>query len=69
MEIQNESYEYQFNNLSIFEKNIINKTSLSIEDIYYYEELLSRKLTKRELTLAALLRNNGALLIKDDFNI
>jgi len=60
-------HEKQYECLSEHEKDVINKTILSIEDIKHYETILSRKLSKRELTIAGLLRNNGVLLTENDF--
>lgn len=60
-------FENQYNQLTDFEKNIINKTSLSIEDIKHYEKMLNRKMTERELKIAGLLCNNGCILTETDF--
>lgn len=57
----------QYNELTEFEKNIVVKTALSIDDIKHYEKMLDRKLTERELTIAGVLCNNGCILIETDF--
>jgi hypothetical protein len=66
-ELEETEFESQYKALTDFEKNIITVTSLSIEDIKHYENLISRKLSERELTIAGLLRNNGVLLMESDF--
>lgn len=55
-------YEKQFETLTPDEKHIVISTSLSIEDINYYEEMICRKLTTKELKIVALLSNNGVKL-------
>lgn len=60
-------YKKQYAELTEFEKNIVNTTALSIEDIKHYEKMISRKLTERELKIAGLLCNNGCILIETDF--
>jgi len=60
-------FETKFNKLTESEKSVIKETALSIEDIEHYENILSRKLSKRELTIAGLLRNSGVVLTENDF--
>jgi len=62
-------FEIEYDKLTSYEKDIVTKTSLSIEDIKHYEKMLNRKLTERELKIAAVLCNNGCILIESDFKI
>jgi len=64
-----ETFEEQYKKLTVFEKNIVNTTSLSIDDIKHYESLLVRRLTQKELQVVSLLRNNGCILMHGDFNL
>lgn len=64
---QYEVWEKEYLNLSELEKHFVDKTALSMEDIKHYESFTKRKLTKRELSIAACLKNEGCLLIETDF--
>lgn len=62
-------YEKDYELLNPIEKNIINNTVLSIEDIKYYEDILLRKLTERELTIVSKIRDYGILMNERDLMI
>jgi len=65
--MKKDTYKEYYDNLSDIEKHIINTTALSIDEIKHYEKFLSRKITTRELKIAAVLSNNGCILIETDF--
>jgi hypothetical protein len=65
--MDNNDFEKQFAALSEYEKNIVNTTALSIEEINHYKERLNRNLTQHELRIAGLLRNYGVVLSGNDF--
>lgn len=55
-------FKEQYDSLTDYEKHIINSTALSIDDINYYEDMISRKMTKQELKVVSLLCNHGVKL-------
>jgi hypothetical protein len=67
LKIDSESNQ-EFRELTSVEKKIIENTTFTIPDIIHYEKFLGRRLNERELTIAAVLKNNGVLLKKTDFN-
>ncbi len=57
-----ENYEKEYEALNLYEKHIVNTTALSIDDIKYYENLATRKLSDKELMIVSLLCTHGIKL-------